>query len=805
MMRAITLLFVFQIIVATSALGQVSFGEAKKINEGWKFQRGDVVDAKSPAFDDSSWRQVDLPHDWSIEAPLSPSLASSTGYLPGGIGWYRKTLNIPVEMKDKKIFIYFEGIYRNGEVFVNGNSVGMRPNGYISCLYEITPYLKFGAKNTISVRVDHSKYVDSRYYTGSGIYRDVYLISANPVHIGQWGVHYTTTSVKSNQANLRIRTTVVNTTSKQTRLTVVNELMDKEGQVMVRASKNIDVSAKNADTLDQEVKVSDPKLWSVNDPYLYKISTAVYEGKILLDKSIGNLGIRTLRFDPDKGFSLNDTGMKVKGVCLHHDAGCLGAAVPKEVWKRRLVTLKSLGCNAIRTSHNPQAPDFYDLCDELGFLVMDEPFDEWEFPKKKWVEGWNVGTPVFDGQSEYFKEWSDADLRDMVLRDRNHPSVFMWSLGNEVDYPNDPYSHPILDKEGIEQQYTHGYLPDHPNAERMGIIAKRLASVVKRYDTSRPVTGALAGPVMSNETEFPGVLDVVGYNYTEKRYAQDHVKYPKRVFYGSENLQTFDAWKSVKENDYIFGQFLWTGIEYLGEAHPWPSRGFGSGLLDLAGFKKSIAYFRESLWSDKPMIYIGTYPRNNWNDFFYDALPVWNFQQGDTVRVVCFTNCSAAQLNLNGQIAGETKKYDNETGVIYWDIPYQPGKLEATGYNSNQIVAQASIQTSKAPAVIKAVADTKVISSDKGVAQIEISIFDENGTPVYFSDNEITCKIDGPVRLLGLEAANPTDMSDYRDNKQRVYHGKMIAYIQATGKRGVSTIRFTSPWLKGDKVELTIE
>ncbi len=804
-MKIITCLLVFQLSL-TTVFGQVSFGESMKINEGWKFQKGDIENAASPSFDDSKWRQLDLPHDWSVEGSLSPSLASATGYLPGGIAWYRKTLNIPVDMKNKKVFIYFEGVYRNGEIFINGISLDMRPNGYISFMYELTPYIKFGEKNIISVKDDHTKSADSRWYTGSGIYRDVYLIYANPIHIDLWGVYFTTPEVSSKQAIVRVQTSLRNTTNQKVTLTVTNEVLDKSGKIIAKVSKKINVSSVNADTLIQNLKIDKPNLWSVNDPYLYKIITSIYEDKKLIDKTTGNLGVRILGFDSNKGFSLNDKPMKVKGVCLHHDAGCLGAAVPREVLERRLITLKSIGCNAIRTSHNPQSPVFYDLCDELGFLIIDESFDEWEFAKKKWIDGWNVGNPGFEGASEFFDKWADIDLRDMVLRDRNHPSVFMWSIGNEVDYPNDPYSHPILNKEGIQQQHTQGYLPDHPNADRLGTIAKRLARVVRKYDTSRPVTAALAGPVMSNETDYPTSLDVVGYNYTESRYAQDHAKYPKRVFYGSENGQSIEAWKAVENNEYIFGQFLWAGIDYLGEAHRWPSRGFTSGLLDLAGFKKSTAYFRESLWSNEPMIYIGTYKNpENKGGFSYDAPSVWNYPVGDTIRVVCYTNCLKAQLNLNGKIVGEAKKYNSETGVIYWDIPFTAGKLEAIGYKSDTVSVKYSVETSKQPQAIKAKVLNKIISSNKGVAQIEIQINDEDGLPVFLADNEITCLLDGPIKLLGLEAGNTSDMGDYTDNKQRVFHGKMIAYIQSVGKKGNAMVTFKSPWLIETIVKLEIK
>lgn len=787
------------------SLAQVSFGDPQKINDGWKFQKGDAPKASLPEFDDSKWRQVDLPHDWSVEGPLSPNLASATGYLPGGTGWYRKTFTIPSEMKNKKVFIYFEGIYRNSEVYINGTSLGMRPNGYISFLYELTPYLRYGGPNTIAVRADHSKYADSRWYTGSGIYRDVYLIFSNPVHINQWGVFYTTPLVTSRQATIQVATTIKNTTNGPSALTVNQEILDKNQKVVAKSLQKFTVSADTTGTVIQNLKIANPMLWSTENPYLYQLKTTVYQGSTLIDQNVTQMGIRTLTFSPDKGFSLNGKSMKVKGVCLHHDAGCLGSAVPKEVWQRRLATLKSLGCNAIRTSHNPQAPLLYDLCDEMGFLVMDEALDEWEFPKKKWLEGWNVGAPGMDGTFEFFEKWVDTDVRDMVVRDRNHPSIFMWSIGNEVDYPNDPYSHPSLNKEEIGQPHVRGYLPDHPNAERLGGIAKRLASVVRRYDTSRPVTAALAGPVMSNETEYPGTLDVVGYNYTENRYALDHAAYPKRIFYGSENGQSLDAWKAVQDNDYIFGQFLWTGIDYLGEAHRWPSRGFTSGLLDLAGYKKPRAYFRESLWSNTPMAYLGTYPKRNNSYLSIDALPLWNYREGDTIRVVCYTNCPKAQLRLNGEKVGESKNYDDKTGILSWDIPYQAGKLEVIGYREDKEAARFAIETTKRPDAIKTTVLNETSASEKGVIQVEIQITDEDGKPVLLADNEITCTTQGPVKLLGLEASNPTDMGDYTDNKQRVYQGRMIAYLKSTGLKGKARISFSSPWLKDANIDLDID
>lgn len=801
----IACIILFQFTSAT-IWGQVSFGNPEKIDDDWKFTLGDIENGFSPDLDDSKWRTLDLPHDWSVEGTLDPDLASATGYLPGGIAWYRKSLDIPANMSAKKVYIYFEGVYRNGEVFINGKSLGIRPNGYISYMYELTPYVKFGETNMLAVRVDHSESNDSRWYTGSGIYRDVYLIYANPIHIDQWGITCTTPQVSEQEALVHVETAITNSTDKNTSLKVENELFDASNKVISKVARKMMLAPSFTDTIKSNMHVQRPNLWQIGTPNLYKLVTSVYQGKELIDRSEQHIGIRSLSFDPNNGFALNGKPTKVKGVCMHHDAGCLGAAVPYEVLKRRLIELKSLGCNAIRTSHNPQAPMFYDLCDELGLLVFAEAFDEWEFPKKKWVEGWNVGTPGFEGPAEFFEQWGATDLMDMVRRDRNHPSIFMWSIGNEVDYPNDPYSHSILDKEGIQQQHTAGYLPDHPNAERLGVIAQKLAAVVREQDRSRPVSAGLAGPVMSNETDYPAALDVVGYNYTERRYEQDHASYPKRVFFGSENGHSMEAWKAVRDNDYIFGQFLWTGFDYLGEAHRWPSRGFTSGLIDLAGFKKPRAYFRESLWSDTPMAYIGTYKmrrRNNWLSI--DALPRWNYDKGDSVRVVCYTNCESTQLVLNGQNIGEAKSYDDESGVIFWDISYEPGTLEVIGLNATKEAAHFVIETSKRPAAIVAKVYGEPILQPDGLAQIEIQIVDEDGKPVLLADDEIHCRINGAAKLQGLEASDSRDMGDYTDNRQRVYQGKMIAYIKANKQQGVVRVYFTSPWLKGAEVELAVE
>lgn len=802
-------LFLLVSLLTATASAQVSFGKSEKIDDDWKFLLEDKKNASLPQFDDNKWKKVNLPHDWSIKGQLSPTLASCTGFLPGGIGWYRKSLFVPQQKQGEKAYIYFEGVYNRSEVYINGHLLGKRPNGYVSFMYDITPYIEYNKENIIAVRVDHSRYADSRWYTGSGIYRNVWVVYVNPVHIAQWGVYVTPSEANNKQGILDIEVEIDNGSAQKADLSVKNELISKGGNVLAQKTNKITVNANKNGKITTSLKINNPQLWNLENPNLYQLRTTIIKKGKIIDQTTTTTGFRSFTFDPNKGFALNGSWMKVKGVCIHHDAGVLGSAVPHEVWRSRLLTLKEIGCNAIRTSHNPQAPDLYELCDELGILVLNEMYDEWEFPKRKWVEGWNTGIPVFEGAFDFFEEWGEKDLADIVRRDRNHVSVFAWSIGNEVDYPNDPYSHPILDggkDTGFTQSIYGGYKKDAPDAMRLGSIAKRLVKTVKEFDKTRPTTAGLAGVAMSNETEYPGNIDIAGYNYTESMYDSDHKKYPNRVIYGSENRHDYDAWLAVKSNEHIFGQFLWTGIDYLGESGRWPSRGFYSGLVDFAGFIKPRGYFRQSLWSDKPMSYIGTYKSGEEKWLSIDAWPIWNYENGEMVSVVCYTNTAKAKLVLNGKEIGETKDYDNKTGIIYWDIPYQAGKLEVLGLDvENKEISRYVIQSSKRPHALKIQSGETTINKNDGLTQIVVQVVDENDIPVMLSDNEVTCTIDGSVKLLGLEAGNNNDMSDYTDNVHRVFHGHILAYIQAIGEPGKAKIKFSSPWLQPTEITLNIK
>lgn len=777
--------------VWAAASAQLSTGRAERFNDGWRFTlTADTVAPAATAFDDSQWRAVDLPHDWSIESLPSPSLNACTGFFPGGMGWYRK--HFTVTDSSAVHYLCFEGVYNRSEVYVNGRRVGNRPNGYITFFYDITPYLAEG-DNVVAVRVDHTREADSRWYTGSGIYRDVWMVHAPATHFAPWSVCWRAASIKPGSALVDVDFATESATGAPVKVQAT--LTAPDGRVVARGK----ASARGGEKSSLRLKVARPLLWDIDSPNLYRLSVELTDGRNVIDTTSCRVGLRTLAFDPDKGFDLNGRNIKVKGVCLHHDAGVLGAVVPPQVWRRRLNNLKETGVNAIRMSHNPQAPVVYDLCDELGLLVMDEASDEWEFPKRKWVTGWNVGTPKFEGSYDFFNEWIETDVADMVRRDRNHPCIAFWSIGNEVDYPNDPYSHPILDHAaGINQPNFGGYDPEAPSAMRIGEIAKRLAAIVRGIDNSRPVTGALAGVVMSNQTAYPEAVDIVGYNYTEDRYDIDHKTYPDRVIYGSENGHGYDAWTAVRDNDHIFGQFLWTGTDYLGESGVWPSRGLGTGLLDFGSFMKPRGKFRASLWRDDPVAWLGTLPIRGDSDpgMSIDAPDIWNYEPGTRVRVYCYTNCPSARLMLDGKEIGAPATPDSRHGMIAWDVPFAPGRLTVEACDSEgNTAATDTIATTGRPHALRVTAQR-----DGDLAHVLVEVVDENGLRVPLADNMVTCHCEGG-RLLGLEGTGNTDMSHPRATERRASSGRVLAYVALTDGTPAH-LRFTSPLLDSAEISL---
>ncbi|HEY9001956.1 MAG TPA: sugar-binding domain-containing protein [Mucilaginibacter sp.] len=778
-------------------------------DDGWLFHKGEISNGEKGGAPGTKWRNVQIPHDWSIEGPFSDDWASATAYLPGGIGWYKKSFTAPASWKGKKVFINFDGVYKNSEVWINGHYLGKRPNGFVAFEYDLSSYLKFGEKNLIAVKADHSEFADSRWYTGSGIYRDVHLIVKDPVYLRPENVAFSTSEVSAQSANVQVNADISNSTAKASIITLKMVLVDPKGRVAAQEEQKL-LAKTGANSVHFKQSLSNPSLWSVDAPNLYQLKLSVIREGKLTDEVTQAVGIRSIHFDANKGFFLNDKNLKLKGVCIHDDAGALGVAVPEEVWVRRLKALKEAGVNSLRLSHNPHASYLYDLCDRMGLLVMDEFSDEWELGKNKWVKGWNVGTPSKDGYHEYFKEWAHRDIESMIKRDRNHPSIILWSIGNEIDYPNDPYSDPVLDSGRNPQIYGRGYSAKNPPASEMTIIATDLVKTVKAIDTTRSVTAALAGVVMSNKVGYPEVLDIVGYNYQEYRYAEDHKKYPNRIIYGSENGMARQAWDAVDTNQYISGQFLWTGIDYLGEAGRWPQRSNGAGIMDLAGFKKPEYYYRQSLWAAKPMVYLGvkeiTKREDNGIWSHRNVQSIWNWPEGSKLRVECFTNCKEAELFLNGKSLGKVFRDTSKGQVPAWSVDYQSGELSVKGYNDGKLVATYAIKTFGNAAQIKATPDQTIFTkSKKGLCQVELQIADENGNPVYTADNEISVNVSGDAKLLGLESGSTTSHESYKADHRQALHGRLIAYIQTNDNPGNVNISFNSKDLKAASITLSVK
>lgn len=757
----------------------------------WLFSRGDFASAMMPAFDDSGWRQLDVPHDWSIEGPFSEDYGSGNGFAPGGIGWYRKHFQMDAAQTNQMVSLEFDGVYDYAEVWVNGQYVGGRPYGFESFAVDITPYVKWGLRgNVVAVRVDHSRYADSRFYTGSGIYRNVRLVMTDPLRIAHWGTVVTTPKIGRRSAVVRIETTVENDNADGRSFSLATEVAGPNGAVAGSAETTKSVPAHSSRTVVQTVEVAQPQLWSVDSPVLYTVKSSVKSGGAAVDETDVPFGIRTAVFDPDHGFRLNGVSTKLKGVCLHHDAGSLGAAVPEVVLERRLRVLKEIGVNAIRTSHNPPDPALLDLCDRLGFLVMDEAFDEFTPGKNKWVEGVNQGVASHFGYNEIFDQWSVADVSDLVRRDRNHPSVILWSIGNEIDYANDPFTDPVLGDD---------YRPGNPPASDLVKCARPLVAAVKAQDRTRPVTAALATVKMSNVVGLPELLDAVGYNYQETRYAEDHAKYPKRIIYGSENSQFLGAWEAVETNDFIAGQFLWTGADYLGESRGWPDRASGAGLLDLCSFKKPRGWFRQSLWSDKPMVYLCAANARD-SEFAFGGrrgfltFESWNWPARSTINVSCYANTPEVALFLNDKLIGVKQRSDATNGVLHWLVPFAPGKLRAVGRANGKDVCDFTLQTAGGTDQILLLPDVKQLRANgKDVCQIEYRLIDDNGVRVPNADLEVKFSVTGPARIVGNGNGDSSDSEDCQGNTHRTYQGRGLLILQAGKTPGDITVQASAP------------
>ena len=785
-----------------------------------RFYLGDEKNAHQAWMDDSSWSEVSLPHDWSVHLPFDKTASSGTGYLPGGIGWYRIHITPNKEWEGKRIAIAFDGVYKNSRVWCNSYYLGERPNGYISFQYDITEQFSFDRENIISVFVDRRELADSRWFTGCGIYRKVSLIVEDAVHPTYNGIFFRTPEISSDNATYQVDNEIINTLAVDTKVSVTNELVAHCGEVVASSKTDAVIPSGCTMSLTTTGHVESPTLWSTGNPYLYTLRT-----RISYESPQGNMvshvadetpvGIRSFSFDADKGFFLNGVPTLFKGVCVHHDAGCLGAAVYKTVWERRLKKLKDMGCNAIRMSHNPHMPELYALCDEMGFLVMDEAFDEWEGPKNKWSTGHNVYPPKHEGYYVDFPTWHEADLTDLIRRDRNHASVIMFSIGNEIDYPNDPYCHPSFEtmtgnndanKPMAERMYN-AYKPD---ATRLSYLSRMLCDIVKKCDTTHPVTLAAAFPELSAKIGFIDPLDVVGFNYKEHLYEEHHRAFPDKPFLGSENGHGYKQWRAVTDNEYISGQFLWTGIDYLGEAHGWPIRGSKAGILTTAGLEKLGYYRRQSFWSDKPMIHLATIRLEDFSipnktrhmahlgeegayHEFSPAITGWNYLEGEEILVKCYTNLPSVSFYRNGQHVGDaTRDYDKD--CIFFTTTFEKGELTAKGTTQDGTEISHTLYTTGCACQMT----TDIYDETADILQITVTMLDGDAHRVYSDASMVYVEMESG-ELIGIDNGDLGDISDYSFSHRRTLEGQLVIYAKRGSHSGVK-MRISAEGVKPETV-----
>ena len=830
MKRMYLLLFVCLFLSACQATVQEK-ERRTEFNDGWKFHLGEIPDASSPQLDDAAWKTLNLPHDWSIEGDFSEKNPSgfSGGALPGGTGWYRKTFTIGKEQAGKKICIDFNGVYMHSEVYINGQLVGKRPYGYISFRYDLTPYIKFGESNVIAVKADNSRQPNSRWYSGSGIYRNVWLTILDSVHVDLWGTYVTTPKVTATQADIVINTTVRNEKNVPCDVEISTTLLDAQNKSIRKMVETLRVSSEYTGVCRQTIVLDNPRLWSPETPYLYQVKTELRVDGKLTDTYYTTTGVRTFTFDAEKGFSLNGKSMKIKGVCLHHDLGCLGAAVNYRALERQLEILKEMGCNGIRTAHNPPTPELLELCDRMGFIVQDEVFDMWRKTKSEY------------DYSKDFLEWYERDLTDFILRDRNHPSIFTWSIGNEiweqwsdsfgdtlsVEYANQLFKLGLTPEEVKEQSDKHPYT----------LLTTRLTEIVRKLDPTRPISTA------NNETEPRNLLiqlpapDLIGFNYNNHNWEKFNEKYPGRKLLITEStsgLMTrgyyempsdsifirphaekakFDrplkecsaydnchvpwgsthekSWDMVKTMDHIPGYYVWTGFDYIGEPTPYeyPARSSYFGIIDLAGFPKDVYYMYQSEWTNKKVLHL---------------FPHWNWEKGQEIDLwVYYNNADEVELLVNGKSQGIKRKGENEYHLS-WRVKYEPGTVKAISRKNGQMVLEQEIRTAGEPAQIRLTADRRTIKADgKDLSFVTVEILDKNGTLCPNADNLVRFEVSGNTFIAGVDNGSPYSMERFKDNKRKAFYGKCLVVLQNDGTKGKSTLKAISEGLEAAEITLS--
>ena len=788
-MKRLSTLFLVIMAIACGATAR----ERINFDKGWRFALADSVQMSALDYNDSKWHTLNVPHDWAIEGDFSASAPSgnSGGALPGGIGWYRKTFTVDNADKGKMMYIDFDGVYMNAKVWINGTLLGQRPYGYSSFRYDLTPYIIYGGKNVVAVRVDNSDQPNSRWYSGCGIYRHVWFNKTARIHVAHWGTH-----VVAEGNKVKVDVTVDNPDN--AKFAVRNTLLDREGRVVGKAMG-----------IKSVIKVSKPKLWSCESPYIYTLRTEIVAGGKVVDTYETTTGFRTFKFDAAKGFSLNGKSMKINGVCQHHDLGCLGAAINEDALHRQLRILKEMGTNAIRCSHNPPAPELLAMCDTMGFIVMDESFDMWRRRKTQ------------NDYARFFDEWAERDLTDLVLRDRNHPSILMWSIGNEVleqwssadaDNLTAEQANLILNAGHDASTLAHG-----EELSVNSILTRNLCAIIRRYDTTRPITAGCNEPDPKNHLFKSGALDIIGFNYHHQWVKDVPKNFPGQPFIFSESVSALqtrgfymmpsdkvykapvewwlpyqdpsfqcsaydnmhaswsstheETWDVVKHNDFVGGQFIWTGFDYIGEPTPYgfPARSSYFGLIDLAGFPKDTYYMYQSEWTDKQVLHL---------------FPHWNWLEGQDIDMWCYyNNADEVELFINGRSQGVKAKKDSHEYHLMWRVKFEPGEVKAVARKDGKVVADKVIRTAGAPAALSLTADRTHFGKNPNgdnLAFITVEVVDKDGNLCPRAEDQIFFDVEGG-RIVGTDNGNPVSMERFKEPKRKAFNGKCLVVVATDG------------------------
>lgn len=812
-----------------------SADDRRLFDEGWQFTQTDSVKMSWFGYNDKTWRTLDLPHDWAIEGDFmatAPSGASG-GALPGGIGWYRKHFNVTKADKGKKLFIDFDGVYMNAKVWINGHELGQRPYGYSSFRYDLTPHLNYGGDNVVAVRVDNSDQPNSRWYSGCGIYRHVYLVSTDNVHVSHWGTWINAEVQKSGAAVFKLDVELDNETGKAKKATVVNTLLDAAGKAVGSSSSGVKLAAgASRKAVSQNMTLKNPQLWSVERPYIYKVRTQVKVGGKVVDEYYTNTGVRSFRFDAEKGFFLNGKNMKINGVCQHHDMGCLGAAVNEDALYRQLRMLRDMGANAVRCSHNPPAPELLNMCDTMGLIVMDESFDMWHRRKTK------------NDYARFFDKWAERDLTDLVRRDRNHPSILMWSIGNEVleQWSSADADNLTAEQANLILNAGHDASTLAKDGEELSpnsILTRNLCNIIRRLDNTRPITAGCNEPDPGNHLFKSGALDIIGFNYHHEWVKDVPKNFPGKPFIFSESvsaLQTRDyymmpsdsvrkapqewwmpytdpsfqcsaydnmhaswsstheqTWDVVKHNDFVGGQFIWTGWDYIGEPTPYgfPARSSYFGIIDLAGMPKDVYYMYQGEWTDRQVCHL---------------FPHWNWLDGQQIDLWCYyNNADEVELFINGKSQGVRTKGAHDYHVM-WRVTYEKGEAKVVARKNGKVVATDVRRTAGAPHHIRLTADkTSLAANGKSLSFVNVDIVDADGNVCPWAENQVFFELSGAARLDGVDNGNPASMERFKDNRRKAFFGRCLAVVRSAKQAGKAVLKARAYGLPDAEIEIEVK